>query len=208
MNVGKIDFQAINSAALADSGFLPKLLPGGRFIGPEYVALNPTRADSRPGSFKINGRTGAWSDFATGDSGGDLIDLCGYVRGLPDMGAAAREVASMVGVPIANGHNGTHYSSKPALDEWQLVLPVPEDAPVFGEKEARKFCPAGYRLVALYPYPDSNGHRLTYAARYEKPKAATSQKPDKIFYSFTYWERSGSGGGKWQCKALPEKRPL
>ena len=30
----------------------------------EYVALNPTRADKRAGSFKINLQTGRWADFA------------------------------------------------------------------------------------------------------------------------------------------------
>ena len=43
--------------------------------GHEYVARNPTRADRRPGSFKINLRTGRWADFATGDKGGDPVSL-------------------------------------------------------------------------------------------------------------------------------------
>jgi hypothetical protein len=69
-----IDFEAINRAALAAlSAILRRLLPEGRIIGGEWVARNPTRADRRPGSFKINLRTGRWADFATGDKGGDPI---------------------------------------------------------------------------------------------------------------------------------------
>ena len=40
--------------------------------------LVPRRADHRKGSFKINLTTGRWSDFATGDAGGDLVSLAAY----------------------------------------------------------------------------------------------------------------------------------
>ena len=77
----RIDFKSINRAAL---GVLPalvrQLLPGGRIVGTEYVVRNPTRRDRRPGSFKINVRTGKWADFATDDAGGDVISLVAYIR--------------------------------------------------------------------------------------------------------------------------------
>jgi hypothetical protein len=44
------------------------------------VALNPTRSDTKSGSFKINLKTGKWGDFATGDRGGDLIALWAYIK--------------------------------------------------------------------------------------------------------------------------------
>ena len=56
--------------ALAEE-LIPRWLPHGRRMGSEWVALNPTRADRRLGSFKVNLRTGRWADFATGDAGGD-----------------------------------------------------------------------------------------------------------------------------------------
>jgi hypothetical protein len=77
-----IDFDAITPAALAAlPAILHRLIPGGRTIAREYTVLNPTRADRRPGSFKINLRTGRWADFATGDFGGDPVSLCAYVEG-------------------------------------------------------------------------------------------------------------------------------
>jgi hypothetical protein len=48
-----IDFDAINRAALAAlPAVLHRLVPGGKTVAREYVALNPTRADRHAGSFK------------------------------------------------------------------------------------------------------------------------------------------------------------
>jgi hypothetical protein len=75
-----IAFETVNRAALAAlPAVLMRLIPGGKILGHEYVALNPTRNDRRPGSFKINIRTGRWCDFATGDRGGDPVSLFAYV---------------------------------------------------------------------------------------------------------------------------------
>ena len=55
---GPIDFDAINKAALAAfPAVLARILPSGKRIGAEIVALNPRRADRRLGSFKINATT-------------------------------------------------------------------------------------------------------------------------------------------------------
>jgi hypothetical protein len=94
----QINFQAVNGAALrALPAILARLLPGGKIEGAEYVALNPARADRRLGSFKINLRSGRWSDFATGDKGGDVVSLVAYVERVSQI-EAARRVASMVGI--------------------------------------------------------------------------------------------------------------
>ncbi len=86
----RLDFDRINRAALAKlPALLHRWLPDGRLIGREYEARNPTRADRRPGSFRVNVSTGKWADFATGDGGGDVISLAsgwrihgpGYQRG-------------------------------------------------------------------------------------------------------------------------------
>ena len=71
--------------------------PDGRVVGREYVARNPTRADRRPGSFRINVHSGKWSDFATGDKGGDVVSLAAYLSGT-GQGEAARSLADMLGV--------------------------------------------------------------------------------------------------------------
>ena len=95
-----INFEAINDAALrALPLLLVRWLPGGKRIGKEYIALNPTRADRKPGSFKVvivGHRAGVWADFATGDRGGDPISLAAYLFGLRQ-GEAARKLAEMLG---------------------------------------------------------------------------------------------------------------
>jgi hypothetical protein len=93
-----IDFHRVNAAAL---GALPSLLarwlPDGRRMGHEWVARNPTRADRKPGSFRVNLRTGRWADFATGDAGGDPVSLAAYLSGT-GQAEAARALADMLGV--------------------------------------------------------------------------------------------------------------
>ena len=93
---GPINFAAINRAALAAfPAVLARILPGGKRVGAEIVALNPRRADRRLGSFKINRYNGRWADFATGDKGGDPISLVAYLADV-SQGEAARLLARML----------------------------------------------------------------------------------------------------------------
>lgn len=93
----KIAFRRIASEALlyADA-LVQRWLPDGEGSS-EWSAINPTRADSRKGSFKVNVRTGFWSDFATGAGGGDLISLAAYLFGLKQSEAALK-IAEMLGI--------------------------------------------------------------------------------------------------------------
>lgn len=94
----QIDFAAINCAALPTlPALVERWLPQGRKVGREWVALNPRRPDRKAGSFKINLDTGRWSDFATGDAGGDPISLAAYLDG-SSQSVAAKNLAQMLGV--------------------------------------------------------------------------------------------------------------
>jgi hypothetical protein len=96
------DFAAVNRAALVIlPALLERWLPGGRIEGVEYMALNPRRSDHRPGSFKINMRTGRWADFATGDRGGDPVSLAAFLAGTRQA-EAARRLAAMLGLDAGN----------------------------------------------------------------------------------------------------------
>ncbi len=101
---GRIDFAKINRAALAD---LPSVLrcwlPDAKMIGEELVAKNPTRADRRAGSFKINCRSGRWADFAIGAAGGDPVSLVAYLEGCGQV-EAARRLAEALGIPAEASH--------------------------------------------------------------------------------------------------------
>ncbi len=94
----RVDFAEINRAALANfRSLLQSWIPGGRFCGNEYVALNPVRADRRPGSFTVNWRTGQWGDFATGDRGGNPISLYAYLASIPYAQAGFRLADDLYG---------------------------------------------------------------------------------------------------------------
>ena len=95
---GQIDFAAVNRAAIsALPDILQRWLPDGCREGNEWVARNPTRSDRRPGSFKVNIRTGRWADFATGDAGGDVVSLAAYLDGCRQF-EAARNLSRMLGL--------------------------------------------------------------------------------------------------------------
>ena len=94
----RVAFRRIAEAALGHAdAIVARWLPGGRREGAEWVSRNPTRADRRPGSFKVNLNTGKWGDFATGERGGDLVSLASYLFKLSQADAALR-VADMIGI--------------------------------------------------------------------------------------------------------------
>ena len=100
------DFAEINRAALAAfPAVLARILPNGKRIGAEIVALNPRRADRRLGSFKVNRYNGRWADFATGDKGGDPISLVAYLADV-SQGEAARLLAQMLGLETGGRRHG------------------------------------------------------------------------------------------------------
>lgn len=66
-------------------------VPGSFWNGNEFFTLNPLRNDKNVGSFSINGETGEYYDFATGDSGHIDQLLQGIARRLPDLKAYATE---------------------------------------------------------------------------------------------------------------------
>lgn len=191
-----VDFSSVARAALqACPGLLLAWLPGGRLRGAEYDVLNPTRADRTTGNFRINILTGKWSDFATGDAGGDLISLWAYLQGV-SQGKAAGDIERQLGL---NGFAGLGVD--PALapflakarERIQMapddvcVLPVPADAP------PAPLC-AGQ---PAWSYLDGQGRLLGYVTRADKGAGK------KDFFPLTYWQASG-----WRNKAWPRPRPL
>lgn len=84
-------FERLNAALLPRLPALVKQwLPSGRATGAEWTTLNPRRHDQRPGSFRVNLRSGRWADFATGEGGGDPVSLYAYLFTGGRQGAAAR----------------------------------------------------------------------------------------------------------------------
>lgn len=98
--MSNLDFDAINRAALpALSAILARILPSGKVVHKEWVALNPRRNDRTFGSFKVNRYNGKWGDFATGDKGGDVVSLVAYIENVSQV-EAARLLAQMLGLNV------------------------------------------------------------------------------------------------------------
>lgn len=97
-NAQQVNFREVNALAMSYlPSLLSKWLPDGKVLGHEFTALNPKRNDNKAGSFKVNLVTGRWSDFATGDRGGDIISLAAYLADL-SQSDAAKAILRMVGV--------------------------------------------------------------------------------------------------------------
>jgi len=73
-----------------------------KILGIEYVALNPKRADRRPGSFSINISNGKWADFACDARGGDVVSLFAYLGGIGQV-EAAEKLSAVLGIEALRG---------------------------------------------------------------------------------------------------------
>lgn len=207
-------------AALASiERILSHWLPGGKQNGHEYQAINPTRTDSKLGSFSINCNTGAWSDFATDDKGGDLVALVAYIEGVKQ-GEAAKTLAAFLGIDTeksdapkratsareARGNTITSPAqSKPptvttngaAADADVCVMPVPDNAPAPPSSHSRHGKPS-----QRYAYTTAAGVVSFFHDRYEAKKAGER----KQFAPLTLWRSAGKL--EWRFKAAPDPRPL
>jgi len=191
----------------------------GKFQAQEFLPINPKRGDSKPGSFSVNKISGAWSDFATGDKGGDLVSLAAYLLSLRQGEAASRmnrelglgieEPAHAKG-PMPGAANPAHTDTaaqpaKPrqdspgaADDAFVCIMPVPDDAPAPPAVHSRHGKPA-----RRYPYLAADGRLNFFHDRYE-PKRAGERKQ---FSPLTLWQGPGDKL-EWRFKAPTEPRPL
>lgn len=214
--MAKVDFQRVKTEALRHADALvTSWLPDGRREGPEWVCLNPNRADTHAGSFKVNLATGVWSDFATRDAGGDLISLYAFINSCSQM-EAAQALSDLLGLtsndsaPPASARPAPRAASAPppapadepadagsSADEWIPVVPVPRGAPALPDSHYRHGRPS-----AKWSYRDGKGEVVFWVLRFD-PKKSDSRKQ---ICPLTYCEKDGRR--MWRWKALPAPRPL
>ncbi|HBO2976770.1 TPA: DUF927 domain-containing protein [Pseudomonas aeruginosa] len=197
-------FAEVKRAALqAIDRVLAHWLPGGKRVdgGKEYTAPNPTRADKRAGSLKVNLAKGRWSDFATGATGGDLIDLVRYLDGISDVDAR-NKLAEFLHV-TAGAASTAPASSKPKAQEWVPVQPVPD--------EAMRKVPTQHRQhgkpSTVWVYRDAAGRPLMVLYRFDLGPDEQGV-PRKVFAPLTWCRNSGGGVQQWRWQGLAEPRPL
>ncbi len=190
-------------------------LSGGKTQGHEYLPLNPRRADSKPGSFAINRDTGAWSDFATDDKGGDLVALAAYIWGMKQ-GESAERLGKVLGIsppdrtkpPMGDSGNAIKPNASPVQHkpagsknnppQPDCVMPAPAAAPT-----PPKTHPKHGKPSAFWAYLDSAGAVLFYHYRFDPKKAGER----KQFSPLTLW-RKESGALTWEWKRPPLPVPI
>jgi putative DNA primase/helicase len=206
-------FQIIKVAALTNiEGVLSHWLPGGKRQGHEYLALNPTRSDSKPGSFSINLNTGAWADFAggEGDKGGDLVALVAYIEG-KKQGEAATLLADFLRLKVeksdpqkraANPRKAPGNTSASKTSEkptWEALCPVPKTA-----TQPPQAHPTHGKPSMHWEYRNADGGLLCLVYRFE-PKTEGERKQ---FCPLTWCKSADGRRREWRWQGLPEPRPL
>lgn len=167
---------------------LADLLPGGRISGREYVCASLQGGAGT--SCATNLETGKGSDFATGESWGDVIALAAKVWSMRQ-GEAAQELARLYHIDA--GQNVPQPLRQPAT--FSVILPVPDAAP----QPPRCHAQHG-QASALWRYADDQGRTLGHVARFETPEG-------KVILPLCFGQY-GTGRPQWAWKALPEPRPL
>ena len=204
----RTDFGTVNRAALAVlPSILARLLPSGRVVGGEYLALNPRRADTHLGSFKVRmtgARAGCWSTSLPGTMAAIQF------RSLPTRpmfrrpgrpGCSRRCLASKRGgLAVADGLDFSPITrdeiaaasaiATRAPDEGGLVSPVPADAlPLDVKFKGRK------PDECLWFY-NATGERLCAECRWNFEGSAKEVRP-------ACYTVQG-----WKLVAYPAPRPL
>lgn len=198
-------FAEVKAAALSRiEQVLGRWLPAYKLVdgGAEYTAPNPTRTDSSAGSFKINKAKGTWCDFATGDKGGDLIDLVEYIDG-SDTTTAKNALADFLGLTAGTYTPPQTQAKSEKPEEWLALQPIPSEAmqkpPVNHYKHGKP--------SMLWVYKNQQGQPLMLLYRFDLEPDANGKRR-KEFAPLTFCKNSKSGITDWRWRGLTQPRPL
>lgn len=193
--VGRVDFRRVADAALSSlESLLAEWLPHGHREGHEYKALNPTRADSKVGSFSINLNSGAWGDFATADKGGDAVSLYAYLQGISQLEAAKR-LAERLGV-VTNA-DAAPAPERRTRSEWQPIVPAPAHASDLPKAHIKRGKPQ-----AVWQYRAADGALLGAVYRFRTSDGGKEVLP------CVWAKHADTGAQEWRWLAFPDPRPL
>lgn len=184
-----IDFKAVNERLLNTSRHtLESWFQNGRIVGREFKVgnLNGDKGDS----LSVNLVTGVWSDFASGERGGDLISLYAAMMGISQHEAAIDLAGT--DVPTKPAMISTLPYIKPVREVlhrlWNVAPPWLENCPCIH--------PAYGQPSKIWRYNNESGKPVGYVARYD-PAGERKQ-----FLPWTYV------GDKWVAKGWTGLRPI
>jgi len=161
----KLDFKTLASHLLGEARtFVPGLLPGGKLIGNEWTCADKTGNSGT--SMKVNIQSGKWSDFATGEAGGDLISLYAYVKGMKN-GEAFKELTGDPGATREEPKKPvSSIKKKTLISQPNTIIKPPMGA-------TKKFPQAS----KVYKYTDFDGELLFYVERIDKSDGSKIMRP-------------------------------
>lgn len=199
MSVKRMDFARISAMALASSRtLLAQWLPNGKWQGREYSVgdLSGSEGDS----LKINADSGLWSDFATGESGSDLISLFAAMNSLSQR-EAAEELAIALAIPseAAGSHPAKRdesASGKRKGQKWMAIIPAPARTLKFTGRHFHYGDP-----IAIWTYHDQRGALIGYVCRY------IDSNGEKVVMPWC-WARTKDGAEAWRPLSFLKPRPL
>ena len=174
-----IDFKDIGARILAQLSYIiSDIVPGGELVGREYRAASILGGKGK--SFSINIETGVWKDFATNESGGDVINLYSQIKSCSQSDAAKTLSEMYLGdTPKIT----VSYPVPKVKQAVSLIKPPPEVAPPDFGKD----------VEAVYSYQDTEGNPWFYIVR----------RSGKVFHPYCF-----STDLKWVAKHWPSPRPL
>lgn len=181
--MNRINFEGLGQYLLSNiRTIVPVWLPGGKLNGAEWCCGDLRGSQGQ--SLRVNMSTGKWSDFATGDKGGDLISLYAAINNLSQKEAALK---------LSEDHSFTQNkieNSKPLPKTTPRVQLVP---PPKGTKMPDQLKKASKK----WRYTDVDGNTLFLVARHDN-------RDGKKFFCPWSWSKDG----EWVKKMWPAPRPL
>jgi putative DNA primase/helicase len=174
-----IDFKSLADDLLGRSkSLLESWFPAGKYRGHEYVLgdLSGSAGDS----LSINTRTGLWKDFASGETGGDLISLYAAAHGMSQL-EAAKELG-------AEDDGDRKPRQKVPAKPREPEPPKRPTLPAVGTHDCHH--KVFGKPSAVWEYLDQAGALLGYVARYNPPGERKQIVP------WTY-AADGWGMGQW-----------
>jgi putative DNA primase/helicase len=175
-----VDFEGINKRLLSNAKvLLTQWLPNGKFQGREYVLGG--LAGEAGTSLSINWHTGVWMDYATNESGSDLISLYAAIHGFKQIEAARELDGTTIG----------ELEPRPVKTEEITLPPDGAEPPamvhyLYGEPEMS------------WRYDDIDGNHVYYVGRYRNKEGRKQVVP---------WSWSNTSK-KWVNRAFPKLRPV
>lgn len=207
--MNKLDFKTVADAALAAAdNLLAEWLPGGKYKGPEFFALNPTRADRHLGSFAVNTHSGAWADYATDDKGGDLISLYAYLFTGGNQGEAFRAVSDRLNLGGFQPVERVEWDGSPKVggkskrDNWTPIFPIDETKlKLLSGSSSFRWSSNNRKATRRAVYRDAAGLPLMVVQRFEDDAGGKEDKPFS-------WCKNTAGEQEWRNRRITDPQPL